>query len=220
MRAAWGRARVWTPPRAARTVVTGPQKAGSDIERVVTLIDARAARYDRTPHRITTGQTHDNFGAESKRHPRISVDSTLPSGVEMVEVVNLLSDSDEDEEDVRPAESPLVVRDDPPGVTGRPSAARSCQIGQQQRIGLGHQRRRVRPGPAQTPAGRRRPVRGGEDLTRRRREAPDAPAAVVEARVGRGRRGLLGRLTHHDVDEPERSRPARQGAGTRAHAPA
>ena len=38
----------------------------------------------------------------------------------MVEVVNLLSDSDEDE-DVRPAESPLVVRDDPPGVTGRPS---------------------------------------------------------------------------------------------------
>ena len=40
----------------------------------------------------------------------------------MVEVVNLLSDSDEDEEDVRPAESPLVVRDDPPGVTGRPSA--------------------------------------------------------------------------------------------------
>ena len=47
------------------------------------------------------------------------------------------------------------------------------------------------------------------------------PAAVVEARVGRGRRGrLLGRLTHHDVDEPDRSRPARQGAGTRAHAPA
>ena len=121
MRAAWGRARVWTPPRAARTVVTGPQKAGSDIERVVTLIDARAARYDRTPHLITTGQTHDNFGAESKRHPRISL-TALPSGVEMVEVVNLLSDSDEDEEDVRPAESPLVVRDDPPGVTGRPSA--------------------------------------------------------------------------------------------------
>jgi hypothetical protein len=39
-------------------VVTGPQKAESDIERVVTLIDARAARSARWSHRITTGQTN------------------------------------------------------------------------------------------------------------------------------------------------------------------
>lgn len=102
-------------------MVTGPRRAESDIERVVTLIDARAARSDRWSHRITTGQTRERGWRRVKKAPADLVDGTLP-GVEMVEVVNLLSDSDEDEEDVRPAESPLVVRDDPPGVTGRPSA--------------------------------------------------------------------------------------------------
>ena len=221
MRAAWGRARVWTPPRAARTVVTGPRKAGSDIERVVTLIDARAARYDRTPHRITTGPNPRRLWRRVKKAPADLVDSTLPWRRD--------GGSRQSPQRQRRGRGRCPARGVPTRREGRPAGRdgatfggrRSSQIGQQQRIRLGHQRRRVPPSPAPTPAGRRRPVRGGEVLTRRRREAPDAPAAVVEARVGRGRRGrLLGRLTHHDVDEPDRSRPARQGAGTRAHAPA
>ena len=101
----------------------------------------------------------------------------------MVEVVDLLSDSGEDEE-IRPVSSPVVILDDPSPPAPAPSSRGSSRISKR-REQLGPQRRRV-PGRDGIATGRRNEVRGGEDPPRRRFQAPGATSAGFEARVRQG----------------------------------